>query len=63
MDAEAASTAAMETVLHATRAANLGSDDANNALAALTQTGVSTMSQDAQSNLLMDVLHQVRDSP
>ncbi len=59
MDAEAASTAAMETILHATRAANSGSQDANNALAQLTQSGVSSMSQVAQSNLLMDVLQQV----
>jgi len=62
MDAEAASTAAMETILHATRAANSGSQDANSALAQLTQSGVGSMSQDAQSNLLMDVLQQVGNS-
>ena len=62
MDAEAASSAAMETVLHATRAANWGSQDANNALAQLTQFGVEPMTQDAQSSLLMDVLQQVGNS-
>jgi hypothetical protein len=53
----------METVLHATRAAKSGSLDAGQALAQLTQTallgGVSSMSSDAQSNLLMEVLQQV----
>ena len=62
MDAESASTAAMETILHATRAANSGSQEANNALSQLTQSGIGTMSQDAQSILLMDVLQQVGKS-
>lgn len=59
MDAEAASSAAMETVLHATRAAHSGSMDASNALAQLTQSDIGGLTQDAQSSLLMDVLQQV----
>jgi hypothetical protein len=64
LDPEAAQSAALETVLHATRAANSGSLDAGQALAQLTQTanlggGIQGMSQDAQSSLLMEVLQQV----
>lgn len=64
MDAESASAAARETIMHATRAANAGSQDANNALAQLTQSaalgaGIGGMTQDAQSSLLLDVLQQV----
>ena len=62
MDAEAASSAAMDTVLHATRAANWGSQDANHALSSLTLSGVESMTPDAQSSLLLDVLQQVGDS-
>ena len=54
----------METILHATRAANSGSLDASSALAQLTESalaggGITGMSQDAQNSLLMDVLQQV----
>ncbi|KAK8849534.1 hypothetical protein IAR55_004868 [Kwoniella newhampshirensis] len=64
MDADQASAAARETIMHATRAANAGSQDANNALAQLTQSvsaggGLGGMSQDAQSSLLLDVLQQL----
>ncbi|WWD20159.1 hypothetical protein CI109_104635 [Kwoniella shandongensis] len=64
MDADQASAAARETIMHATRAANAGSQDANNALAQLTQSvssggGIGGMSQDAQSSLLLDVLQQL----
>jgi len=63
LDQSSASTAAMETILHATRAAESGSLDASSALAQLTDamsgSGVGAMTQDAQSSLLMDVLHQV----
>ncbi|WVR08207.1 hypothetical protein IAU60_005254 [Kwoniella sp. DSM 27419] len=64
MDADQASAAARETIMHATRAANAGSMDANNALAQLTQSvaaggGIGGMTQDAQSSLLLDVLQQL----
>ncbi|KAK6908754.1 hypothetical protein L486_01602 [Kwoniella mangroviensis CBS 10435] len=64
MDADQASAAAKETIMHATRAANAGSQDANNALAQLTQSvavsgGIGGLSQDAQSSLLLDVLQQL----
>jgi len=63
LDHSSASTAAMETILHATRAAESGSQDASSALAQLTEAmsggGIGNMSQDAQSSLLMDVLQQV----
>ncbi|WWC73523.1 uncharacterized protein I206_107495 [Kwoniella pini CBS 10737] len=64
MDADQASVAARETIMHATRAANAGSQDANNALAQLTQSvaaggGIGGLSQDAQSSLLLDVLQQL----
>ncbi|WVQ96110.1 hypothetical protein IAU59_003212 [Kwoniella sp. CBS 9459] len=64
MDADQASAAARETIMHATKAANAGSQDANNALAQLTQSvaaggGIGGMSQDAQSSLLLDVLQQL----
>ncbi|ORY34865.1 pyridoxal phosphate-dependent transferase [Naematelia encephala] len=59
MEADAASSAAMETILQATRAANSGSQDAASALAQLTQNSVAGMSQDAQNGLLMDVLQQL----
>lgn len=64
MDPEAASSAAMETIMHATRAANNGQPEAVNALAQLTQSastglGIGGMSQDAQSSLLLDVLQQL----
>lgn len=63
LDPDSASSAAMETILHATRAAELGSSDATSALAQLTDAmggqGIGSMSQDAQSTLLMDVLQQV----
>ncbi|WRT69523.1 uncharacterized protein IL334_006510 [Kwoniella shivajii] len=64
MDADQASAAARETIMHATRAANAGSQDANNALAQLTQSvaaggGITGMTQDAQSSLLLDVLQQL----
>ncbi|WVF68585.1 hypothetical protein IAT40_003354 [Kwoniella sp. CBS 6097] len=64
MDADQASAAARETIRHATKAANAGSQDANNALAQLTQSvaaggGIGGMSQDAQSSLLLDVLQQL----
>jgi hypothetical protein len=54
----------METIMHATRAANSGSIDASSALAQLSESamrgeGIPGMSLDAQSNLLMDVLQQV----
>lgn len=66
LDQSSASTAAMETILHATRAAESGSLDASSALAQLTDAmsgnGVGAMTQDAQSSLLMDVLHQVGES-
>ncbi|KAL7424869.1 aspartate transaminase aat1 [Cryptotrichosporon argae] len=63
MDADAASSAAMETIMHATRAANSGQQEAVNALAQLTSAssglGIGGMSQDAQSSLLLDVLQQL----
>jgi hypothetical protein len=64
MGVEQASAAAMETILHATRAANSGQQDAANALAQLTQSatmgmGIGGMTSDAQGSLLMDVLQQV----
>lgn len=62
MDNNTAQNVAMETIMHATRAANNGQPEAANALAQLTQTanlGLSGMSQDAQSTLLLDVLQQV----
>ncbi|OCF46048.1 hypothetical protein I317_00136 [Kwoniella heveanensis CBS 569] len=64
MDADQASAAARETIMHATKAANAGSQDANNALVQLTQSvaaggGIGGMSQDAQSSLLLDVLQQL----
>ena len=64
LDPDSASTAAMETILHATRAANSGSQDATTALAQLTESalsgsGIGGMSADAQSSLLMEVLQQV----
>jgi hypothetical protein len=64
MDADTASAAAMETVLHATKAAGLGNLDAGNALAQLTNAaslglGGGGMSQGEQNSLLMDVLQQV----
>ncbi len=63
MDNEQASVAAMETILHATRAANQGQQEAANALAQLTQSasglGIQGMTQDQQGSLLLDVLQQV----
>jgi hypothetical protein len=62
MDADTASAAAMETVLHATKAAGLGNVDAGNALAQLTNASLGLgggMSQGEQNSLLMDVLQQV----
>lgn len=63
LDPDSAQSAAMDTILHATRAAESGSTDATSALAQLTNAmggpGIGNMSQDAQSTLLMDVLQQV----
>lgn len=64
MDTAAASAAAMETIMHATRAANNGQPEAAHALQQLSQSaasglGIGGMSQDAQSSLLLDVLQQV----
>ena len=64
LDPDSAQNAAMETILHATRAAESGSLDASSALAQLTESamaggGIGSMSQDAQSSLLMDVLQQL----
>ncbi|KAK4687119.1 hypothetical protein P7C73_g3003, partial [Tremellales sp. Uapishka_1] len=64
MDTEQASAAALETILHATRAANSGQQDAANALAQLTASaslglGIGGMSSDAQGSLLLDVLNQL----
>ncbi|GFZ50063.1 hypothetical protein JCM24511_07816 [Saitozyma sp. JCM 24511] len=62
MDADTASAAAMETVLHATKAAGLGNVDAGNALAQLTNASLGLgggMSQGEQNSLLMDVLQQL----
>ncbi|TXT13344.1 hypothetical protein VHUM_00711 [Vanrija humicola] len=63
VDADAASAAAMETIMHATRAANNGQPEAAHALQQLSQSaaaglGIGGMSQDAQSSLLLDVLQQ-----
>lgn len=63
MDPDAASNAAMETIMHATRAANQGQPEAVHALAQLTNAssgiGIGGMTQDAQSSLLLDVLQQL----
>lgn len=63
MDPEAAQNAAMDTIMHATRAANNGQTEAANALARLTNAstglGIAGMSQESQSSLLLDVLQQL----
>ena len=63
VDPDQATFMATETVHQATRAAQSGSQDATDALAQLTRgsmgTGVTGMTSEAQSSLLMDVLKQV----
>lgn len=62
VDPDAASSAAMETVMQATRAANNGQPEAVNALAQLSDVSnsLNQLSADAQNSLLLDVLQQVR---
>lgn len=63
VDPDAASSAAMETVMQATRAANNGQPEAVNALAQLSDVSnsLNQLSADAQNSLLLDVLQQVGD--
>ena len=61
MDSGAANSAAMETIMQATKAAKAGNLDAGNALASLTTAAggdMSKMEAAEQSGLLMEVLQQ-----
>jgi hypothetical protein len=64
MESGATSSGAMETVMQATRAANHGQPEAVNALAQLTDVSnnMSALTPEAQSTLLMDVLHQLSNA-
>jgi hypothetical protein len=62
MDSGAANSAAMETIMQATRAAKAGNLDAGNALASLTTAAggdLSKMEAAEQNGLLMEVLQQL----
>lgn len=62
MDSESANAAALETIMHATRAAEAGNVDASSALASLTSaagTNLAGISLQEQSGLLMEVLQQL----
>ena len=59
VESEAASSAAMETILQARRAAKTGSKGADNAFVQSTDNGIGTLGHDAQGSILMDVLQQV----
>ncbi|KLT39975.1 PLP-dependent transferase [Cutaneotrichosporon oleaginosum] len=63
-DPDATSSVAMETVMQATRAANNGHPEAVNALAQLTDVSnnMAQLTPEAQSSLLMDVLHQLSNA-
>lgn len=66
MDADTANSAAMETILQATKAAGKGNVEAGNALAHLSSAAgmdMSEMESEERAELLMEVLQQVSYKP